>query len=108
MAGREENSLKDWDPSKENALETSETNVRAILADKDEALRLVELQPMLARARPAALTEAAHTDLVGRMETFRLYVAGWRAAVQAASSQSSCWTAPRTMMPSLGKCVRGR
>ncbi|WP_210497121.1 hypothetical protein [Microvirga antarctica] len=77
------NSLKDWDPSKENALEITEPNLRAILADKDEAVRLVELQPLLARKRPAALTEAAHTDLVGRMETFRLYVAGWRAAVQA-------------------------
>lgn len=79
----EKNSLKDWDPSKENALETSEDNIRRILAEKDEALRLVELQPGLARERPAALTEAAHRDLVGRMETFRLYVAGWRAAVRA-------------------------
>lgn len=77
------NSLKDWDASKENALETSDANVRAILAEKDEALRLVDLQPGLASDPPTALTEAAHGDLVGRMETFRLYVAGWRAAVHA-------------------------
>lgn len=77
------NSLKDWDPSKENALETSQGNISRILAEKDEALRLVELQPGLAGERPTALTEAAHRDLVGRMETFRLYVAGWRAAVRA-------------------------
>ncbi|WP_156410312.1 hypothetical protein [Bosea sp. Root381] len=79
----EKNSLKDWDPSKENALETSEANIRRILAEKDEALRLVGQQPGLAGERPAALTETAHRDLVSRMETFRLYVAGWRAAVRA-------------------------
>lgn len=77
------NSLKDWDPAKENALETSEDNVRQILADKDEALRLVGLQPKLASEKPTALTEAAHADLIERMETFKLYVAGWRAVVHA-------------------------
>ncbi|MBS7700397.1 MULTISPECIES: hypothetical protein [unclassified Chelatococcus] len=77
------NSLKDWDPAKENALQTSESNVRKILADKDEALKLVGMQAKLVQERPAALTEAAHTDLIGRMETFKLYVAGWRAVVHA-------------------------
>jgi hypothetical protein len=79
----EKNSLKDWDPAKENALETSEGNVRAILAEKDEAVRLVEQEARLVRSRPDALTVEAHADLAARFDAFRLYVAGWRAVVHA-------------------------
>jgi hypothetical protein len=79
----EKNSLKDWDPAKENALETSEDNVRAVLAEKDEALRLVAQEAGLVACKPDALTAKAHSDLVTKFDTFRLYVAGWRAVVRA-------------------------
>lgn len=79
----EKNSLKDWDPAKEHALETSDENVRVILAEKDEALRLVEHEAELVGRKPEALTDAAHRDLVVKFETFKLYVAGWRAVVRA-------------------------
>jgi hypothetical protein len=79
----EKNSLKDWDPAKENALETSEDNVRAVLAEKDEALRLVALEARLVARKPDALTGKAHSDLVTKFDTFQLYVAGWRAVVRA-------------------------
>jgi hypothetical protein len=79
----EKNSLKDWDPSKENALETTEQNVRRILAEKDAAISILEQIAPRVRTKPAALTGRAHEHLSGRIEAFRLYVAGWRAVVRA-------------------------
>jgi hypothetical protein len=79
----EKNSLKDWVPEKADALSTDEANVRRILAEKDEALAILdEIAPVL-RERPAALTQATWDWLVSSYQAFRLYVRGWRSIVRA-------------------------
>ena len=75
----EKNSLQDWDPSKAGALATSEANVRAILAEKDEAVRIVGKLSAVLEERPAALTDEAFADLSARMDIFARYVSGWQA-----------------------------
>jgi hypothetical protein len=79
----EKNSLKDWDPAKADALATSEDNVRRILTEKAQALALVEALPPIARERPAALADAAHADLLDRIDIFCRYVRGFHAIGRA-------------------------
>jgi hypothetical protein len=77
------NSLKDWDSGKVDALASTEDNVRRLLAEKDEALRLVQAIVPLANQSQTALTPSAHDDLEARMAVFEMYVAGWRAVGRA-------------------------
>ncbi|MFC7397381.1 hypothetical protein ACFQU1_09285, partial [Chelatococcus sp. GCM10030263] len=63
----EKNSLRDWDPAKEHAMDADEPNVHRILAEKDEALRRVEALKDVVARRPKALTDAAHEDFRGRI-----------------------------------------
>ena len=79
----EKNSLRDWDPSKQNAMDADEPNVHRIIAEKEEALRLVEALGDVVTRRPAALTDAAYSYLSGRVEVFRKYVRGFREIGQA-------------------------
>ncbi|MFC7397382.1 hypothetical protein ACFQU1_09290 [Chelatococcus sp. GCM10030263] len=74
----EKNSLRDWDPTKEHAMDADEPNVHRILAEKDEALRRVEALKDVVARRPKALTDAAHEDFRGRIEVFRRYIRGFR------------------------------
>ena len=79
----EKNSLKDWDPSKADALATTEENVRRILAEKDTAVTRLDALAGLLDAPPAALTEAAVQDLQVRFEIWSHYVFASRAIGQA-------------------------
>ncbi|WP_316979572.1 hypothetical protein [Shumkonia mesophila] len=74
----EKNSLRDWDPTKQHAMDADEPNVRRILAEKDEAVQRVEaLSEVLAR-RPAALTDASYREFAARIDVFQRYVRGFR------------------------------
>jgi hypothetical protein len=73
----EKNSLRDWDPSKEHAMDADEPNVHRILEEKDEAQRRVEALAPIAARRPAALTDAAYDYLCGRIDVFRRYIRGF-------------------------------
>ncbi|SFZ85951.1 hypothetical protein SAMN02983003_3123 [Devosia enhydra] len=78
------NSLKDWVPEKADALAATEDNIRLLLAEKDEALRLAEAMLVDARqARPAALSEAGYDQITTALEISALYVSGWRTVTQA-------------------------
>ncbi|SFJ28409.1 hypothetical protein SAMN04515648_3418 [Phyllobacterium sp. CL33Tsu] len=79
----EKNSLRDWDPTKEHAMDADEPNVHRILAEKDEALRRVEALKDVIKHKPSALTDAAYENFVGRIEVFRRYVRGFREIGQA-------------------------
>jgi hypothetical protein len=74
----EKNSLRDWDASKEHAMDADEPNVHRILAEKDEALRRVEALKDIVARRPKALTGAAYDNFRGRIEVFRRYIRGFR------------------------------
>ena len=75
----EKNSLQDWDPSKRNAMELSESNVRRILAEKDKAVECVERMRQVVQHQPVALSRAAYEDLVVRLDILHRYVRGFRA-----------------------------
>ncbi len=75
----EKNSLKDWDPTKADALATPEENVRRILAEKDAAVARLDALGGLLDAPPASLTAAAIDDLRARFEIWSHYVFASRA-----------------------------
>ena len=79
----EKNSLKDWDPSKVDALAPDEANIRRLLAEKDEAVARVEAVLPLLDAPPAGLTDGALEDLRWRMAVCHRYVRGFRALGRA-------------------------
>ena len=79
----EKNSLRDWDPTKEHAMDADEPNVRIILDEKEEALRRVNALRDIVKDRPKALTAAAYENFVGRIEVFSRYVHGFREIGQA-------------------------
>ncbi|MEO8848270.1 MAG: hypothetical protein ABI440_06550 [Casimicrobiaceae bacterium] len=74
----EKNSLKDWDPSKRDALELSESNVRRMLAEKDAAVGYVEGMQRVLKDKPAALSQAAHEDFLVRFDILHRYVRAFR------------------------------
>src|SRR5690606_19941866 len=49
-----------------------------IIAEKDEAVRLVEGMQRVLRTKPPALTDAAYADLVARFDIFLRYVRAFR------------------------------
>ncbi|TBL80600.1 hypothetical protein [Paenibacillus thalictri] len=77
----EKNSLKDWDPSKANALSTDEHNVQLIMDEKDEALKLVRHLLSQVREGHGALTAEAHCYLIECFEVFEKYVQAFRIVV---------------------------
>jgi hypothetical protein len=74
----EKNSLRDWVPAKADAMNADEPNVKRILAEKDEAVRLVEALSEVVSCRPRGLTEAAYVDFVKRIDAFQRYIRGFR------------------------------
>ncbi|MDB5856699.1 MAG: hypothetical protein JWQ76_388 [Ramlibacter sp.] len=77
------NSLKEWVPEKAGALATDEANLRAILAEKDEALaRVLALQ---AQAQPGheGLTALARQSLRDSFDAFVRYVRAFRLVAHA-------------------------
>lgn len=75
----EKNSLRDWDPSKRNALELGESNVRRMLAEKDAAVECVERMQQVLKHKPRALSPPAYQDLVVRLDILHRYVRAFRA-----------------------------
>ena len=73
----EKNSLKDWDPSKADALRPDEANIRALLAEKDEAVARVQAVLPVLDNPPAGLAPAALEDLRWRMDVCHLYIRGF-------------------------------
>jgi hypothetical protein len=79
----EKNSLRDWDSSKEHAMDADESNVRRIIEEKEEALHRVEALRDVVTRKPSALTDAAHLDFADRIDVFRRYIRGFREIGQA-------------------------
>lgn len=79
----EKNSLKDWDPSAADALVPTEENLKRILAEKDEALAILDDLAQALDEPPPHLSEAALADLRSRFDIFRRYIRGFRAAGRA-------------------------
>jgi hypothetical protein len=79
----EKNSLRDWDPSKWDAMDPSEENVQRMIAEKDDAVLQVERMQQVLAAKPVAFTESAYTDLQQRFDIFHRYVRGFRAIATA-------------------------
>jgi hypothetical protein len=79
----EKNSLRDWDPSKQHAMDADEPNVHRIIEEKEEALRRVEALKEVIKRRPKGLTDAAYQDFGGRIEVFCRYIRGFREIGQA-------------------------
>lgn len=74
----EKNSLKDWDPSKRDAMELSEANIRCMLAEKDTAVACVEGMWGVLKNKPTALSHAAHEELLVRIDILHRYVRAFR------------------------------
>ncbi len=80
---QEKNSLRDWVPSKADALAGTEVNVLGIAAEKDAALDLVrELRRQCDGLDGRTLTPEFLRDLRSRYEVFEEYVRGFRALVR--------------------------
>lgn len=79
----EKNSLKDWDKSKENALSTDIENLKLLLEEKDEALRLVRKLLKEAGKGNGAITEEGNKYFVDWFEIFERYVRAFRLAAQS-------------------------
>jgi hypothetical protein len=71
-------SLRNWDADAEDALGLSDRNVKKILDEKDEAVRLAaRLYEQVTQANPG-LTRDAYDDLVWRFGFLRWYAEGFR------------------------------
>ena len=79
----EKNSLKDWEPSAADALVPTEENVRRILAEKDEALAILDDIARVLLDPPPGLAAPALDDLCTRFDIFRRYVRGFRSVGRA-------------------------
>lgn len=79
----EKNSLKDWDPSKANALDVTVENLQKIIDEKDSALKDVqELFDEVLLGNPG-LNACGYKYLVERMNLFVYYVRAFRIATHA-------------------------
>lgn len=79
----EKNSLKDWDPSKKDALAPTEANVRKILAEKDEALAILEQSMQALASPPDSIRPQFIAELRTRFDIARRYIRGFRAIGRA-------------------------
>lgn len=76
--GGTHHSLSEWDPEKKDALAMTPENIRAILADKDEArMRCEELADRVARGN-MGLMDRAYEKMKKHFEFMRWYVRGFR------------------------------
>lgn len=72
------NSLRDWDPSKWDALTPTPDNVASLLAEKHEALARWEAAYEKMSAANPGLVADRYDDLVRRYAAFGLYVEGFK------------------------------
>jgi hypothetical protein len=79
----EKNSLRDWDPSKNDALAPTEANLRSILAERDEALAILDESAQALEDPPAGLRPDALADFRTRFDICRRYMRGYRALGRA-------------------------
>lgn len=79
----EKNSLKVWDKSKEYALNVNEENVKYILAEKDEALRIIKKLLDKIYEGHKGITKGAHEDLVAKFEIYEKYVKAFKVDADA-------------------------
>lgn len=77
------NSLKDWMPSKADALSTIQINVDSILDEKNRAVALAEKVMPLLGSCPQALKDTAHARIQSEMDACLLYVRGWEVVGRA-------------------------
>lgn len=79
----EKNSLRDWDPSKDDALAPTEANLRLILAERDEALAILGRSAAELDEPPTGLRPEALEELRARFDICRRYLRGFRAVGRA-------------------------
>lgn len=79
----EKNSLADWEPSKLDALAPTEENLRAVLAERDEALAVFERSALALDAPPPGLKDSALAGLREAFDICRRYLGGYAAATRA-------------------------
>ena len=76
----EKNSLKEWRPEKTNAMSTDDENLEKIMAEKDEALALVNALASRISAGNSTLSVAANQYLDETFNVFVRYVKAFRLA----------------------------
>ena len=76
---QENHSLADWNPSKKSALDMTPENVKALIAEKTEALAKVRVlcQQMRDDANRMGLTPQFYADLVTTFEMYARYIEGF-------------------------------
>jgi hypothetical protein len=79
----EKNSLKDWVPSKANALSTDEENVELIMVEKDNALELVQHLLLRVKEGHIGITNEGHRYLIDCFDIFAQYVQAFRIVVHS-------------------------
>lgn len=76
--GGTHHSLKNWDPTKEDALTMTKQNISQIISDKDFAFNLCEKLYAKVMEGNFGLTTAAYAKVVEHFEFMRMYVRGFR------------------------------
>jgi len=76
--GGTHHSLKEWDPTKEDAMSMTRSNISQIIADKDFAFDLSEKLYAKLMEGNCGLTEGAYAKVVEHFEFMRMYVRGFR------------------------------
>jgi hypothetical protein len=76
--GGTHHSLKEWDPTKEDALTMTKDNISQIVTDKDFALELCEKLYKKVIEGNCGLNEKAYAKVVEHFEFMRMYVRGFR------------------------------
>jgi hypothetical protein len=76
--GGTHHSLKNWDPTKEDALTMTKPNISHIIAEKEFALDLSEKLYAMVMEGECGLNEAAYAKVVEQFEFMRMYVRGFR------------------------------
>lgn len=75
--GEEKNSLRDWDPSKRDALDPSSERVWSLIGEKEQALKRWRAVYAAMSAGNPGLLPKRYEDLVSRYGVFGLYVEGF-------------------------------
>lgn len=81
--GETHHSLKEWDPTRADALAMTEPNVKTLLAEKDEALRLAERTNGLVPAFRRWFTKEAYAGFAEHFEFLVAYVRSFRLTARA-------------------------
>ncbi len=80
--GGTHHSLKNWDPTKEDAMTMTPSNIAQIVADKNSALALAEQLFARVAEGNCGLTAAAYAKVVEHFEFMRMYVRGFHLAAR--------------------------